>query len=147
MCTYVVILASTVNVTKYKSWALRYKVKHLGGRGWDDIWRCAHLGRLLLGESTCAPSYLLPFRSWSAAATCPCCLVSSHIRSEKKKMVSSSEWKYTGWDGIALHGVCVCAHSPTTHRISNFKLVNTLRTEETHTAVLVLKNCQWGRIF
>lgn len=93
--------------------------EHLGRRGWDDIWRCAHLRRLLLYESTCSPSYLLPFSIVTAAAIFPCCLVSSHIRS--KTMVSSSKWKYTGWAGAAVRGVRVYSHMP--HRISHFKLV------------------------
>lgn len=85
MCTFLVILASNVNVIQCKLWDLRQKVKHLGRRGvvgWGGGWRCAHLPRLLLYESTCSPSYLLPFNVSTAAAIFPCLLVLSHIRSK-----------------------------------------------------------------
>lgn len=78
---------------------------------WDGIRRCARLRRLRLCESTWAPRYLLPISGSTAAATLPCCLDSSHIRSKRIKMVSRSEWKYAGWTGIALRAVCARSHA------------------------------------
>lgn len=60
-------------------------VSHLVKEGWAIFWRCAHLRRLLLYESTCSPS-LWPFSILTAAAIFLYCLLSSHISS---KMVSN----------------------------------------------------------
>lgn len=120
MCTWRDSLASNANVIECKWWGFAAETQTPGKAGWDGARRCAHLPRPLLHESTCSPSYLLPFSLLTAAAIFPCCLVSSHIRS--KKMVSSSEWKCTGWAGAALCGVCVCAR--TAIRLTGYLISN-----------------------
>lgn len=65
-------------------------------RGWCHFWRCAHLVRLLLCESTCSPS-LWPFSILTAAAIFLCCLFPPHIRSKNGELLSQKEF---GWVGM-----------------------------------------------
>ena len=78
-------LAFQWNLLKTNSKVAAETVTHLGRGGWAYCWRCVHLSRLLLYESTCSPS-LWTISNLTAAIFSAGCF----LHTSEAKMVSSA---------------------------------------------------------